>query len=86
MKVTLTKNLGSRDAAQVDKKQDDCREGCTVQMEDDAAEWLIKKGFATPAEGKEPKPEPIEAVPEKSVAAKPEATTKGVGQTPKKKN
>lgn len=86
MKVTMTKNLGSRDAAQVEAKQDDCREGCCIDLKGDAANWLIAKGFAVAAEGEEPEAETIEAVPDEPVAAKPEETTKGVNRTPKKKS
>lgn len=87
MKVRMTKNLGRRDADQIEAGQEACQEGCCVNLEDAAANWLIGKGYAVAVAEEKPKadPESIEAVPNEPVAAKPDETTKGVSGAPKKK-
>lgn len=46
MKVKFRVNLGSRDAGPLGLYFEKCRTGETVDVGDDAADWLIKRGIA----------------------------------------
>lgn len=80
MKVELLKNLGSRDAAKIPLKQEECQEGCEISVSEDVAQWLIESRLAKPIEEEKP----IKAIPEKPVAAKPVETLKGKTESDKR--
>lgn len=48
MKVQFTRNLGSRDANNLGLDSTKCTDGSTVDVSDDAAQWLADRGIATP--------------------------------------
>lgn len=85
MKVKMTLNLGSRDAARVQLDHAKCLEGCEVDVSDDAAQWLIATGKAKAVESPAPEAETVEAVPPNPIEAKPVEAAKGVSAKPRTK-
>lgn len=74
MKITMTKNLGSRDAARFGLKPEECQEGMTPDVSENAADFLEGIGVA---EKPEEKAKEIKAIPDEPIKAKPPEMLKG---------